>query len=453
VRWLELLGLVSLAPAFWLLSRRGVGDGRAAALATLLAFLTYVPLGFWDTAQPEGFGGMLLVWALVIVTAPGGSPVRRAAAWIAAGALYGAAGLLKPHLGAGVLVSAAFLASERRQGRIQWLPVALLALGAALPVAATVAWLGAKGALGAMNEALFVFAPRYTELNLAEPGWVGLLADSATPLLRFATPTLVGLVAFAALPPAAPGERRLAAHALGVAAVVLAGVALQAKFFPYHYAALLLLLALPAGWGFWKLWLAVADRPAGWLGYALLLAVLALPLHPGGRQLALFRQQSQLRLAATRLLPPEREALRDRLHSLADVDAASNRRAARWLAENTAPEEPIYVWGFEPEIYVLAGRRPASRFVYNVPQRADWSAAAARTELLAELAQQPPAAIVLVRNDRFPHVTGNEQDGEEALRGFPALSRRVQREYVPAARFGDLEIRRRADAHLSADGG
>ncbi len=440
VRWLELLGLASLAPAFWILSRRALGDGRPGLLGVCLAVVAYLPLGFWDTAQPEGFGGMLLAWALVCASVPDEPGRRPALGWIAAGALYGAAALLKPHLGAGILVSVAFAATARRAPRRGLPPVLAFAAGGLVPVAVTLAWFAAKGALAAMHEALFVFAPRYTALNLAEPGIPELLVRSAEPLLRFGTAELLGLVAVFALPRLAAAERRFTAHVLGVAGLVVLGIVAQAKFFPYHYAALLLLLALPAGWGFWKLWLCVAERPLGWLLVVAGLVALALPFHPGGRQLALFGHQAAIRLEASRRLPPEREAIRDQLHSLADVDAATNRRVARWLERKTRPDEPVYVWGFEPILYALAGRRSASRFIYNVPQRAAWSAEASRRELIQELAAHPPTAIVVVSEDRFPHVTGNLQDSGQALRGFGELSQLIDRRYIPAARIGDIQI-------------
>lgn len=445
VRWLELLGLASLAPAFWILSRRALGDGRAGLLGASLATLASVALGFWDTAQPEGFGGVLLAWALVFATVEGGPGRRLVAAWIAAGALYGAAALLKPHLGAGVLVSAAFAASARGARRGWLAPTLAFAGGGLLPVAVTVAWFAAKGALVSLCEALFLFAPRYTALNLAEPGFFELVVRTAEPLLRFATPELVGLVALFALPRLADSERRLGAHVLAVVGLLLIGVGVQAKFFPYHYAAVLILLALPSGWGAWKLWLAVAERPLGWLLLAVGVAALALPFHPGGRQLSVFGRLTSIRLEAARSLPPEREAVRDRLESLADVDARANRRVARWLAANTPAEEPVYIWGFEPVIYAEADRRPSSRFIYNVPQRADWSAEASRRELMQELEAHPPAAIVVVTEDRFPHVTGNNQDGREALRGFRELSELIDRRYTPALRAGDLQIHRRTE--------
>jgi hypothetical protein len=442
VRWLEMLGLASLVPAFWILSRRALGEGRAGLLAASLSTLSYVSLGFWDTAQPEGFGGVLLAWALVFATVPEAPGRRVVLHWLAAGALYGAAALLKPSLGGGLLVSLGFVAAGR-SGRGRFLAPGLsFAVGATLPVATTLLWFVTKEALGALYEALFVFAPQYTALNLAESSFFALMGQTLAPLLRFGTPQLLGLVALFALPPLAEAERRASGHVLGVAGVVLVGVGLQAKLFPYHYAAALLLLALPAGWGLWKLWLRIADRPLGWALFGLGLLALASPFHPGGRQLTLFRQHTAIRLEAARSLPPERDAIRDRLHSLADVDAATNRKVAKWIAQNTRAEDAVYIWGFAPGIYAQAGRRPASRFIYNVPQRAAWSAAASRSELIDELEASPPAVIVVASDDRFPHVTGNDQDSREALRGFPELESLLSERYTPAARPGDMEISR-----------
>ena len=76
IRMLEASALLSLFVAFPLLSRRFVGCARAGWLAALVSVLAYVPFEYWDTAQPEGFGGVLLVWALLCATVP--APRRRA---------------------------------------------------------------------------------------------------------------------------------------------------------------------------------------------------------------------------------------------------------------------------------------------------------------------------------------------------------------------------------------
>jgi len=44
---------------------------------------------------------------------------------------------------------------------------------------------------------------------------------------------------------------------------------------------------------------------------------------------------------------------------------SSNPRAAvaEWIRKTTAPDDTVFVWGFRPRIYPLAGRAPATRFV------------------------------------------------------------------------------------------
>jgi 4-amino-4-deoxy-L-arabinose transferase-like glycosyltransferase len=41
-----------------------------------------------------------------------------------------------------------------------------------------------------------------------------------------------------------------------------------------------------------------------------------------------------------------------------------SRRVAQFMAERSAPNESIFVWGYHPDLYVFANRKPASRFVY-----------------------------------------------------------------------------------------
>jgi hypothetical protein len=43
-------------------------------------------------------------------------------------------------------------------------------------------------------------------------------------------------------------------------------------------------------------------------------------------------------------------------------------RSAAFIKARTAPDERIFVWGFNPDIYLYADRKPASRFVYGVFQ-------------------------------------------------------------------------------------
>jgi hypothetical protein len=237
---------------------------------------------------------------------------------------------------------------------------------------------------------------------------------------------------------------------LGVAAFQVLGIALQGKFFAYHFAATLALLGLLAGWGIWKLWLRVHGRPLAALA-VLVAAALVHDLHPekpfrGGLS---FWQRSRLRLEVLRGEAPE--TLVDRLHSAWDVNAVANRRVAEWIARRTQPSDTVFVWGFEPGIYHLAGRRPASRYIYNAPQRLAWPGrAGARAELVEEMERTPPAFIVVVHGDVLALVTGNLTDSAGELPGFPALARLLRERYRRVARIEDFEIFARAAAEPGA---
>jgi len=459
IRVFEILALISLFPAFAIFSQRHVGSARAGLIAGAVAILAYVPIEFWYTGQPEGFGGIALAWALVCATfepAAGAGKQgerRRLAAWACAAALYSVAALLKPPLGGGILVSYAFVVASRRPAAIAhgWAralaaPTVAFAVGAALPVLATLAYFASLGALPELHSALFVFAPGYTAIGFADTSAWLLLGRTLREWLLLTAPfNLAGLVALLLLPPLSTRERLASLHVLGVVAASLLGVALQAKFFLYHYAAVLLLTGLLAGWGYWKLWLRARRSALAGLVFAAALAGIAFDLVPGLPEMRPFWARSALRLEA-HLKPELRIPYHDRLHQFGDVDAGSNRKAAEWLISNTPADSRLFVWGFEPVIYHLSSRRPASRYIYNVPQRSEWAQAESRRILIEDLAASPPSAIVVIHRDSLPWVTGNSLDSAAALTTFPDLQRLLREEYQQAWRTGDLQVLSRRDS-------
>jgi len=64
---------------------------------------------------------------------------------------------------------------------------------------------------------------------------------------------------------------------------------------------------------------------------------------------------------------------------------------AAYITAATTPDEPIYVWASEPELYLLSTRRPASRFIYDYPLQL---LPDARAELQHDLLRNPPALVV-----------------------------------------------------------
>lgn len=459
IRIFEALCFASLPWAFAIFSRRHLGSALPGIVGAAFAILVHVELEFWNTAQPSSFAAVVLAWALMCATyEPHGAAARPgariAAAWLAAGVLYGCAALLKPPLGGGIVASAAVLMWRQRRSTAPLrpsplLPPLVLACGALLPLLAAAAYFTALGGLRELYEALGVFAPRYTALGLRDASFAALLLRAIGGWLTdFVLVNPIGVALLAVLPPIAAREREGALHVAGVIAFVLLGVALQAKFFAYHFGAALVLTGLLAGWGFWKLWLRLRGRPLGRLAVAgLVLAAIAgsnLTPGPGGTGDP-FWARCSMRLVAW-LDPSLHAGTTEYLYSLRDMNAGTNRRVADWLRAHTPADANVYIWGFEPAIYDMAARRPATRYIYNVPQRATWDTGTAREQLMVDLAGRPPAAIAVQHGDRFAWVTGNQMDSAEALSGFAELQTLLERDYRRAAALPsfDLYLRRSA---------
>jgi hypothetical protein len=434
VRVLEALGFASLVIAFAIYSKRFVGSTRPGLLGGALAVAGHVWLGFWQTAQPESFAAVLVAWALVLATVEprAGDPRgerRQALAWFGAGALYAAAALLKPPLGGGILVSAGLAA--RRAGRdgvpgtrgVAFArPLVAFGAGAALPLAATLVLFAARGGLEELAEALLLFAPEYTKINVNVTSLPVFAFRSVEFLLfRFSLVNTVGIALLVLLPPLAGREREGAIHVLGLLAILLAGIAIQGRFFPYHYGTALPLASLLAGWGLWKL-TRITRRSI--VGAGLVVLVLVFLANANG------------------VVDPIRGSVveRVRVFDKGRVHNLPKRRVAALLAAYTQPDASIYVWGFEPVLYDLAQRRPASRYVYNAPLLAPWFRARARPRLMKELRRDPPAAIVVQRGDVHPGTSGVRVDSATALRRFPELRAFIQAFYEPVETVGDFTI-------------
>ena len=457
IRVVEVLGLAAVVYGFVVLSRRFFDSTAAGILGGALAVLVHAELEFWHTAQPESFGGMLTVFALVLATfEPAEDDSRRRkkllGSWAAAGALYGGAFLLKPPLGGGALVSASFVAYriwrrrsseslDRRAAAALAEPFLLMAAGSAALILLFVAWFFVRGALPDLYQTLFVFTPEYTKLSWEDATWPGMLYLALEEwFFFFSSANAAGLFAAFFLAPLAPREREGTLHVLLVIAVQLVGVTMQGKFFPYHYGASLVLGSLIAGLGAWKLWQRALAK--GWVGVLMFAALLSPVLFARSATRdteADFIDRAFVRQRAL-LSGQNMDELNGKLYSVADVSYSADRSVATFLRDRLAPHELAYIWGFEPMIYDMSGRAPASRYIYDVPQRVAWYRDRARDGLMADLARRPPRAIVVEHRDVFPAVTGDAIDSADTLRTFPALSNLIAGHYEFATAIEDFDI-------------
>lgn len=453
IRLLEVAGLLGVAFSFRALTERVLEQRRAGDLAAAVAVFSHASLEFWHTAQPEAFGGFLIVFAVLLTL--GDYPGRRRfAQWIGMGMLFGAAFVMKPTLGGGALVCALYLARREHVRTGRWLPAVwpvLIAGGASVvPIAAVVLWLAAAGAWPDFAWTFFEFTPGYTGLYSFRTAPEALYYGLHELFFRFTPLMSIGIVAGVTMRPLHSRERELFYLLLGVCAINVAGIAMQNKYFQYHYSSTLPLLCLVSGVGYYKLWRRFFA--AGVVGIALyaVLVVVLLGMRTIVWDLRLdFWERSKERVAYVLRGPTQlsREALDRDLYKVADYDLGANHEAALELRNRVPEGQPVFVWGFEPGIYWMAERRPASRFIYNVPQRAQWQRAQARTMLMNELAAHPPAAILVQHRDRFPMVSGDDLDSAQALYTFPELEGLIDTAYVPAGEIAgkfDLYLRREA---------
>jgi 4-amino-4-deoxy-L-arabinose transferase-like glycosyltransferase len=447
-RLIEVVGLLLMVLGFMRLGRTFYGLKRVGLVGGALAALVHAELEFWHTSQPETFGGYLTVWALVLTVAEKPAS-KRWLYWAAVGALFGCAFLLKPPLAGGAMVTVAYLAraeQARRPGREArgiLLPLSVVGAGALLPILACGLWFRLSGAFGDLRWTMFDFTPGYTMLSWEGRGAPQTFYWALEELLfKFSALNAAGFLAALLIPPMHGREREGLFLVLGIISVELAGVCMQGKFFPYHYGATLPLVAFIAGVGLYKLWRrCLMGGFAGATVFVLFVAVTAI-MRTAARDLDSFWDRSAVRMKYLfRIGPYQARELMDReLAMVADYNLDADRRLADEMRRRTDETAPVFVWGFEPVVYLLAERRPASRFIYNVPQRVQWARDHARGTLMQDLTRRPPQLIAVQRNDVFPSVTGDDLDSRRALETFPELSALIEHDYALVESIEDFEL-------------
>jgi hypothetical protein len=446
VRLLEVLALLGCVGCLRAISQLFFENRTVGLVGAAIGALIHAQMDFWHSGQPETFGAFFTLLGLWLALREPGK--RQWPTALAIGAAFGAAALLKPPLGGGAIVLAAYLAQRvRARGGSSGRALAtagLVAVGGALPIVLTLLWFAARGALGDMAWTLGEFTPGYTALSWEDRRAAEMLYHAIEEaFFRFSALSTAGVVAAIAMRPAFVRERELLFVLLGVIAIQVAGIAMQGKFFAYHYAATLPLIAAIAGIGLYKLWMRCLGGGAGGAIAFFSFVAVAVPMRYPVRDLpqpfwdrVAIRFQYLLRMAPY----DSREAMDRELAYVADYDLASDRRVAGAIRARTEPSDAIYVWGFEPVLYWLSERRPASRFIYNVAQRSTWERDSSRRALLADLWRTPPRVIVVQARDVFPSVTGTGLDSRDELPTFPELAALVEQEYELVARIDDFEL-------------
>lgn len=448
-RVLEAAGLIAMALAMAELSEHWYGSKSPGWMGAAIAAIVHVEMDFWHSGQPESFGGILTIIALWLAVRESSSQLRPWL-WGLTGVLLGFCSLLKPPLGGVGIILVAYLGRQQRTIGRNPLLVGLgaMVIGAAVPFLLCAAWFWVRHGWPALVWTFKDYVPGYTAL-----GWQGdhralemFYFASVEALTRFSALIVIGVVAALMLPVLTIYEQSGSFLLLGCAVVQITGIALQGKFFQYHYGATIPLLALVAGLGWHKLWAkSWARRPTGPLLVAVA-AIAALYMRkpvkdvPGTvPERTWARLQYLFRVGDYRT----RAQLDAELHRAADYDLAADRKVAEWVEQNTSPRDSVLVWGFEPVIYWITGRRPATRFIYNVPQRSQWQTEVSQRLYLDEVRANHPSVVIVQHHDVFPGVTGHITDSAADLARFPGLERYLADSFEFETSIEDFDLYRR----------
>ncbi len=392
----------------------------AALLASVFgSFATWKNLAF----NGEIMMNLPLVWAWAIGL--GRSHSRFRPELLAAGALLGTAFLLKQPGAIAAVPLAIYLllpSYRRSRGRAKGESVAQAAiltagfLGALASVATILAY------QGILREASYWTVADHTVPHVFwEKGIMQSLSFAAICL-----PLLIGTAL------ALRGEGDLWADKtaerialFGLLGASMIGAAAGARFYPHYYIQLLpplVLLAAPAYAAVWR----QKVQPRWWMPGPLIM-------------------QTWLALTVVAFFVLHWQGLAARRQPTV---------AGRYLAKNSAPNDRIFVWGQFPEIYLDAGRRPASRYIATFPLTGyvfggrvpglnthDRIRLGVWDKLAVDFALHPPEYVI------------DTEAGPEALypiRNFPRLAGLLERGYQATAwtpegvifhkRSGDLAV-------------
>ena len=445
---LRLLDLGLLALCLFSMRRivRLLGD-RPSWWGAALFLGLYLGGNYWNTGQPDGWAAMLLIVSLGVALTP--AFPERPRLQILVGAILGVIFLLKT-IFALLAVPIGFyliLQKPRRPGRV--LGSAAILIGSfCLPLVAILSWFAMHGALGDFIQEQVAFN---LGVHTAAHAWT--LADQAKRMmeLMLGNPASVIGLPFLAFGLLDLRRRNRAACTLliGEMFICVLMAPLQNKYYYYHWIPFLALECLAVGWGVSRA-LSLARRAAArpndvpiasmltWLTrFAIVPALMIAFLNPA--------------LQAVRLVAKE-TGLIDRDHYLkiygeygkGDFSYRADVMAAQYLETHSGPGDTALVWGFEPIINYLAGRRSPTRFGFHYPLTRGAQnpfEVSYRREFMEKLAQGPPLYILVVDFDQ-----NNLQplSSKELLQQFVELKNFVEKNYRLETVIEHFEIWRRS---------
>lgn len=409
----------------------------AAAIGYSLAY--YLHFDYWHTAQAEVPTSLFALLGLLAAWKWQGEYSRRLTAGLA-GACVGLSTLFKI-TGALILPVILALIIWSRKSRGVWrdmiAPCMMVVGGFLFPLGVAAAYFGAQASLPEMWDVVIGFNMDYAGQRIESTSmWVvaDALAQAAIGMVLLVPLALVGLFEVCI---ETRGIRSRFILAWFGASILM--VFSQHRFFWYHWLALLPALSVLAGIGTATLVarIRVGDSRHGKTAYWVVLAVSVAIAMINCTPAAIAPSYGHaIRFCTGRTSVQEFEAS---FTGGNNYDYAQGAKVAAYLRQKTLPSDRVAVWGFEPEIQFLAGRRAPSRFAATHPltdphlryRKREWL-----REFLADCVATPPTYFVTIQYPAQP------EQGPVELGEFPHVRQFVQQRYVLEHRIGQFKIYR-----------
>jgi hypothetical protein len=435
IRLLDLLWTLAAATVLFAVGRRLLSP--AAGIVGAFCFLTFYALNgdYWHTAQCDGFASLPL--ALAASFTLWAEERRSAKPALVAGAMVGLAMLLKFTLAAFLFVPLlAAVLSRSEPVRSRALRVSAYAAGCVLPVALAALLLWRAGTLDDMWQIVVVWNSQYGQMRVggAIPKMFRFLLGGKLAILPvIGLFSLAGVVSLVLARRARPSWWFLPAWVV----VTVVGLAVQGKFFEYHWLPLLLPVGLLAGEGlvFAISRLRAAFGPAGGraITWACTAGLVALTVSGYWAHF-----QRPIAFLAGRM--PRESYLSAFVSPNGYFSFSADAAVADYVRSHTAPDDSLFVWGLEPLVYFLADRPPASRFIHSALLIPPWTPEAWREMALEDLRRTRPKLLLLVHSDVQPWATAWGGDSYSFVGEWPGLRDFIVGGYRPVEKMEDFDV-------------
>lgn len=448
IRAFDLAWALATVTAIYALGRHlwGRTEGTVAGLMYGLVYVT--ASGYWNMAQPDSF--LVLPVVIAVLAWEGGVPGGQTRSALLAGFLLGIAFQFRS---VAALIPVALVLRDvcmAGRGRAWTRRTGAALLGFAAFQILTLLDLAIGGAVDEYLFAQFRFARNYAGLGGPYAydrftlgnylsGLRGSLMWFTASRLLLVAPALAAVLIGGVL----RADRAVRLCTLLLATTVL-GVAVQAKFFIYHWHPVLPFLALLAGWAWAVLWrelrgrFAQAQAAVALTGVALALVFFTPQVtDPGVRE-----WQDLVRFARD---PSYRSIYYDRfgLRGHGTYSFRASEEVGNYVAARSRPGETVFVWGYDPNLYLVSKRASASRFLSLLPLMTTFTPEAWKREFVADLESKRPAFILIQRGENARWISGRADDSAEWVTEFPAFNELIIRNYRFDRRIEDYYIYQR----------